>query len=250
MSSNDNLITKKIFDDYKEEQRKLMNKKNRTNIVIMIIISLILSGITGVASYTLAAGQVGYTARDTSWTVDNTQDAIDELRDTVGYALVGSIFSYMGNNAPFGYLACDGTEYNIADYPRLAEHFTSEFGSANYFGGDGTTTFKVPDLRGEFLRGTGTATRKTGTGLAVGVHQDPTYIPNVIADQDRLEYISANTANDGKGSSRNTDGSYNSSTTRQYRLSSTSSVWESSTAATSHYSSRPTNTAVLYIIKY
>ena len=25
--------------------------------------------------------------------------------------------------------------------------------SANYFGGDGETTFSVPDLRGEFLRG-------------------------------------------------------------------------------------------------
>ena len=87
---------------------------------------------------------------------------------------VGHIIPYMGNNAPKHYLICDGREYNIIDYPYLVQHFTNEFGSSNYFGGDGTTTFAVPDLRGEFLRGSGTATRNTGTGASVGVHQNPT----------------------------------------------------------------------------
>ena len=59
---------------------------------------------------------------------------------------VGNIITYMGNNAPKHYLICDGGEYNIVDYPYLAQHFTDEFGSVNYFGGDGTTTFAVPDL--------------------------------------------------------------------------------------------------------
>ena len=59
---------------------------------------------------------------------------------------VGHIIHYMGNNAPKHYLICDGGEYNIVDYPYLAQHFTDEFGSVNYFGGDGTTTFAVPDL--------------------------------------------------------------------------------------------------------
>lgn len=47
----------------------------------------------------------------------------------------------------------------------------------NFFGGDRVTTFAVPDLRGEFLRGSGTATRNTGRGAAVGVHQNLTQIP-------------------------------------------------------------------------
>ena len=68
---------------------------------------------------------------------------------------VGNIISFMGTIAPSGYLICDGAEVNIADYPNLANHFETQFGSKNYFGGNGTTTFAVPDLRNEFLRGHG-----------------------------------------------------------------------------------------------
>lgn len=32
----------------------------------------------------------------------------------------GTIISYMGNHAPEGYLICDGSVYNIKDYPQLA----------------------------------------------------------------------------------------------------------------------------------
>ena len=71
-----------------------------------------------------------------------------------GFAPIGTIIAFMGTTAPQDYLACDGTVYNIADYPRLAQFFTDQFGSANKFGGNGTTTFAVPDLKGEFLRGT------------------------------------------------------------------------------------------------
>ena len=57
---------------------------------------------------------------------------------------VGSIISYMGNKVPAHYLLCDGSEYNIADYPELAKHFKDDLGAVNYFGGDGITTFAVP----------------------------------------------------------------------------------------------------------
>ena len=92
---------------------------------------------------------------------------------------IGTVISYMGNNAPEGYLLCDGNIYNISQYPNLANQIKKEFGSYNYWGGDGTTTFAVPDLRGEFLRGAGTATRNSGSGASVGVHQEPTRIPNI-----------------------------------------------------------------------
>jgi hypothetical protein len=62
-----------------------------------------------------------------------------------GFAPIGTINSYMGTVAPIGWLVCDGTVYNIADYPDLATHIASQFGSTNFFGGDGTTTFAVPD---------------------------------------------------------------------------------------------------------
>lgn len=165
---------------------------------------------------------------------------------------VGHIIPYMGNTAPAHYLVCDGTEYNIADYPYLAQHFQDEFGSVNYFGGDGETTFAVPDLRGEFLRGSGTATRGTGGGKAVGGHQDPTYIPRIIGDRDRFEYVAASTSNDGKGDPKNVDSRYSSDTTSDYMLSETSTLWKTFTdgSLSTHIALRPTNTAVLYCIKY
>lgn len=69
---------------------------------------------------------------------------------------VGTIISYMGLTAPESYIILDGTVYNIADYPALAEHFLSQLDSSNYFGGDGVTTFAVPDMREAVGVGIGT----------------------------------------------------------------------------------------------
>lgn len=103
----------------------------------------------------------------------NVVDKASGLQDTP----VGHIMAYMGNTAPDHYLICDGSILAIADYPLLSQHFLKEFGSVSYFGGDGTTTFALPDLRGEFLRGAGTADRNSGNGANVGEHQDATAIP-------------------------------------------------------------------------
>lgn len=89
---------------------------------------------------------------------------------------VGTVIAYLGNTAPHHYLICDGSEYQITDYPYLSQHIKDNFGTENYYGGDGIETFAVPDLRAEFLRGAGVATRQTGEGAEVGQHQDPTTI--------------------------------------------------------------------------
>ena len=59
---------------------------------------------------------------------------------------VGTVASIQGLVAQ-GWLLCDGTPLKIANYKTLF----SAIGTA--FGGDGTTTFNLPDLRGQFLRG-------------------------------------------------------------------------------------------------
>ena len=66
---------------------------------------------------------------------------------------LGTVISFMGAAAPAGYLACDGGLHSLEDYPELAAFFREQFGAENHFGGDGTTTFAVPDLRNLFLRG-------------------------------------------------------------------------------------------------
>lgn len=58
---------------------------------------------------------------------------------------VGEIIRTIGNKTPKHYLMCDGSTHNIADYPYLAQYFKDTFGAINVFGGDGTTTFGVPD---------------------------------------------------------------------------------------------------------
>lgn len=163
-----------------------------------------------------------------------------ELTNQSAGTSVGEIISYMGTVAPANYLICDGSVYQISDYPYLAQHFVDNFGTVDYFGGDGTDTFAVPDLRGEFLRGTGTADRNTGIGESVGVHQDPT----------SHAYVQSN----GSGSVfcqrqsiiSDMDTRNNGNVTLAWGA---SSINENDAGVTT-YTSRPTNTSVLYLIKY
>jgi microcystin-dependent protein len=132
--------------------------------------------------------------------------------------------------------------------------FEEEFGSKNIYGGDGITTFAVPDLRNEFLRGYHSDSEEQLSG-EVGAHQDATehqrvgaYTGNNIVVDLRADYSSIPydiTLN------RDTDIT-NEGTARYWTM--TSSKLNS--AATTDYeqyyayTSRPTNVAVLYCIKY
>jgi microcystin-dependent protein len=50
--------------------------------------------------------------------------------------------------APAGYLECDGAAVSRTTYARLFAVIAETYGNGN-----GTTTFNLPDLRGEFIRG-------------------------------------------------------------------------------------------------
>ena len=60
----------------------------------------------------------------------------------------GSITIYAVSTPPEGWLECDGSNVSRSIYPDLFDAIGSTFGS-----GDGSTTFGLPDLRGEFVRG-------------------------------------------------------------------------------------------------
>ena len=183
------------------------------------------------------------------------KDSIDGTIDIYNNMPLGTVISYMGTTPPKEYLACDGTIYNINDYIALAEFIKDEFGSYNYFGGNGTSTFAVPDLRGEFLRGTGTNSHtNNGDGSNVGVHQDGTEIPNVYAwtqsSSDSSASITAELLPDKTSNLRvDTDYEFMGSNTRTFiGVSGTKS--NLTTGTTYKYTTRPTNTSVLYCIKY
>ena len=176
-----------------------------------------------------------------------------------GFTPVGTVISVMGNEAPLHYLACNGQVVNIADYPELADYFEAQFGSKNQFGGDGTTTFGIPDLRGEFLRGTGTNSHLItngngayeGNGAEVGTHQGATWVNQIGGNADTTKtsgiYIGFDNTNYRYPSQRDSIiktskniasnvGNFNASS------SSNDANWSD------YHTTRPTNTSVLYCI--
>jgi microcystin-dependent protein len=71
---------------------------------------------------------------------------------------VGSIILWSGDNAPDGWLLCDGAEELRADWPELFALIGTSFGSAS---GD---TFTLPNLLGRFPLGVSGAHAKATTG--------------------------------------------------------------------------------------
>lgn len=156
---------------------------------------------------------------------------------------VGTIINVMGINAPKHYLKCDNSEYQVKDYPYLAEYFKKEFGSVNKFGGDGVTTFRTPDLRGEFLRGTGINSHANqGNGAAVGTHQDATELA-IIQNWNDVT-IAIDTGLSGWHSLTTADSAIkvNKRSYRDVGIQTTNNPGQ-------YITSRPTNTSVLYCIK-
>lgn len=77
--------------------------------------------------------------------LDNGDDCL-RLQDSRDLP-IGTIIMWGTTNIPDHYLICDGTEISRTALPELF----SEIG-VTYGAGDGTTTFNIPDYRGQFLR--------------------------------------------------------------------------------------------------
>jgi len=61
---------------------------------------------------------------------------------------IGTVSAFAGASAPDKYLMCDGSTISRTTYSDLYAVLGDVYGN-----GDGSTTFEIPDLRGEFLRG-------------------------------------------------------------------------------------------------
>jgi microcystin-dependent protein len=60
---------------------------------------------------------------------------------------LGQVIAYAGSTVPPGWAPADGSLLNIADYPDLFDLL------GHLYGGNGTTNFGLPDLRGKMLVG-------------------------------------------------------------------------------------------------
>ena len=164
---------------------------------------------------------------------------------STGFTPIGTIISVMGKTAPHNYLACDGAIYQISDYPELAGYFEQQFSAKNYFGGDGVETFAVPDLRGEFLRGTGTNSYENqGSGANVGEHQDATEISNPWLYSNRIFFPGKN---ETEIKANKFDSDFG---TVAGRANFNSDQQDTDTTQKKFITTRPTNTSVLYCIAY
>ncbi|MDQ0317825.1 DUF2793 domain-containing protein [Amorphus orientalis] len=82
---------------------------------------------------------------------------------------VGTVIWHAASTAPNGFLKADGAAVSRATYARLFAAIGTTYGAGN-----GATTFNLPDLRGEFVRGLDDG-RGVDTGRAIGSAQSDAF---------------------------------------------------------------------------
>ena len=70
------------------------------------------------------------------------------VKKVAPYVPPGMVNAFAGSTAPAGYLLCNGAAVSRTTYANLFAVIGTTYGAGN-----GTTTFNLPDLRGEFIRG-------------------------------------------------------------------------------------------------
>jgi len=88
------------------------------------------------------------------------QAATKQYVDAAGPA--GAIMAFAGTSVPTGWLACQGQAVSQTTYAALY----AAIGATWNTGGEGAGNFRLPDLRGMFLRGTGTNATGSSSGAA------------------------------------------------------------------------------------
>ena len=77
-----------------------------------------------------------------------TSDGTDISWAAVAGVPAGAVIYHAANSAPTGFLKANGAAISRSTYSDLFSAISTTFGT-----GDGSSTFNVPDLRGEFMRG-------------------------------------------------------------------------------------------------
>lgn len=139
----------------------------------------------------------------------------------------GQVNYFARNTAPSGWLVCNGQAVSRSTYSDLFAAIGTTFGAGN-----GSTTFNLPDLRGEFIRGWDNG-RNIDTGRAFGSSQASSRIRAENESQPGISHVES-------GAEEITD---------------IGNVWLNThggnyTRATIEYSIRPRNVALLPCIKF
>lgn len=199
---------------------------------------------TGVpVSTTPARGDVSTKIATTAFTAD----ALDQLNQSIQSALstittlvnstrpvpAGSVFYIASSIVPNGYLEAAGQAVSKLTYPTL----WAALGSPNPASGDAANTFRLPDLRGEFIRGW-----DHGRGVDSGRNLGTPQIDQIGAhSHDYVDTYYSEAWGNGQGpqvgSGRTDYDNYDYNKSR-------------TTASTGGNETRPRNVALMAIIKY
>ena len=188
-----------------------------------------------------------------------------KLNSSVTLVPTGAIMPFAMNSAPSGWLAANGNEYSkTGTYAALFAVIGTTYGETNGAGGTGTTHFRVPDLCGYFVRGSGTNRDGTASGAfgqkqadAVGPHTHSGTTMDDSPDHSHTSYT---------GRRDNTeiwDGSFPAGNSNPIAKTAVPSTYAISGASTRHQhdfttssqspasttETRPDNIAMLYCIK-
>lgn len=161
-----------------------------------------------------------------------TKEAIDNILMTYDAFPVGAVVAFAANDVPSGWLICNGALILRATYPNLFDYIGTTYGSTS------SANFRLPDLRGEFIRGFD-AGRGVDSGRVFGSFQSYATGPhNHIGSSSGLTLQEqSGAANAGIGAS-DIRGVYNTSRSGYSPLN-----------VTGESETRPRNIAMIYCIK-
>jgi microcystin-dependent protein len=171
------------------------------------------------------------------------QASTKQYVDTLTGAPAGVIMAFAGAAAPTGFLSCDGSAVSRTTYATLFAAIGTTWGAGN-----GSTTFNVPDLRGMFVRGTGTNATGSSSGAvgpSVGAYAADTYLNHTHTDSGHTHTINIGNS----GITWNTTSTGGSSVFPGYSTTTATGTANIQTSTTGGTETKPKNYGVLYIIK-
>jgi len=153
-------------------------------------------GVIEAPAHGLTVGEFYFTSKDTAGAITSVEpifgysNPVIYIQDTVNVHImcyrpslvgdgnvsdseIGAIMAFPSVAEPIGFLYADGRAVSRTLYNELFTIVGTRYGSGN-----GTTTFNLPDFRGQFLRGGVEVTDKTFLPAAVDIVNDIIAIPN------------------------------------------------------------------------
>lgn len=153
---------------------------------------------------------------------------------------VSYVTMFSATSVPSGYLECDGSAVSRTTYADLFNAIGTTFGN-----GDGATTFNIPDLRGQFVRGWDNG-RGVDSGRVFGSSQDDA-LENIRGTVNNMPWSGQPYTDTGALESNPNVFTH---TTNGTNTGSTTIEFDASNVARTDTETRPINQTQVYCIKY